>query len=107
MISLFAWTYGRDRGLKKKKRHKLWIPRVERSRRGTSEGYQVQLGAGQDTHAVMAISTSVRARGIQRPKQENADTICLEKNQELVRVRKETACSPFVARGSRKQKLNI
>lgn len=80
------------------KKDKLWIPRVERSRRGTSEGYQVQLGAEQDTHVVMAISTSVRARGIQRPKQENADTICLEKNQELVRVGKETACSPFAAR---------
>lgn len=78
----------------KKKKDKLWIPRAERSRRGT----HVQLEAGQDTHAVMAISTSVRARGIQRPKQQNADTICLEKYQELVRVRKETAYSPFVAR---------
>lgn len=95
MIGLFAWIYEGDRGLEKKK---LWIPGAERSRRGTPEGYQVQLGAGQVTYAVMAISTSVRARGIQRPKQQNADTICLEKNQELVRVRKETACSPFVAK---------
>lgn len=65
---------------------------------GTAEGYPVQLGAGQDTHEVMAISTSMRARGIQRPKQQNTDTICLEKSKELVRARKEASCSPFTTR---------
>lgn len=31
-------------------------------------------GGGQDTHEVMAISTSMRERGIQSPKQQNTDT---------------------------------
>lgn len=44
------------------------------------------VGVGSDTHEVMAISTSVRARGIQRPKQQNTDTTCLQKSRMQVKA---------------------
>lgn len=48
------------------------------------------LGAGQDAHEVMAISTSRRERGIQRPKQQNTDTTCLERSKKLKAGREAT-----------------
>lgn len=49
-----------------------------------------ELGVGQDTHEVMAISTSMRERGIQRPKQQNTDTTYLERSKKLVTARRES-----------------
>lgn len=60
------------------------------------------VGVGPDTHEVMAISTSVRARGIQRPKQQNTDTTCLQKSRMQVKAGARRS-KRFVARAQRSQ----
>jgi hypothetical protein len=45
--------------------------------KGTAEDAYPQVGVGLDTHEVMAISTTKKERGIQRPKQQNVDTTCM------------------------------
>lgn len=68
-----------------------------------------ELEVGQDTHEVMAISTSMSERGIQRPKQQNTDTTYLERSEKLFAARRESLCSlsqKFYGKGSRKQNLN-
>lgn len=61
------------------------------------------VGAGSDTHEVMTISTSVSARGIQRPKQQSTDTTCLQENMMQVRVRQARPSQLFVARVQKRQ----
>lgn len=61
-----------------------------RNRKEPQKATWPRAGGGQDTHEVMAISTNMRERGIQRPKQQNTDTTCFHRSKKLVRARRET-----------------
>lgn len=80
--------------------------------KGTPELYLAQSWGEQDTHEVMAISTNMRERGIQRPKQQNTDTTYFHGSKKLVRARRETffflvLSQNFCDKGSKKQNLNV